>query len=157
MITCSSTSLFCPQAELKNAQIAKLEQDAIAEAGRAGTSSTSVEDDIWTHGQAVFEKFDKDFSGYIDAHELRDMMIELGVEFSERQLIELYQTMEDTKNGKIELKSFVKWLSRKHEPSHSYGNSQHSGRRSVALPTDPSDVSLKEHFARQEHVVVGSP
>jgi len=62
--------------------------------------------------EIMFEKFDKDKSGSIDAGEFQHLCFNLGYALSEAELAFALKTLDGDNSGKIELKEFKEWWRR---------------------------------------------
>ena len=51
----------------------------------------------------IFKKYDKDKSGFIDQAELKDVLRDLSIKFTEEQAASLYKSMDRNGTGQIEI------------------------------------------------------
>ena len=95
----------------KKEQIKNAENYLLAYGGRI-----PYEDDValrfFTHEDAMdmFREIDRDGSGFIDPTELKEMSIRLGNPLSDKQLKEVFRTIDTNKDGKISADEFVEWV-----------------------------------------------
>jgi len=60
--------------------------------------------------KAEFDLYDEDFSGYIDARELRGLLRKLGEELSDDELDAAFKDLDQDGSGEIEFFEFVEWF-----------------------------------------------
>mmetsp|Transcript_12491 Transcript_12491/g.18675 ORF Transcript_12491/g.18675 Transcript_12491/m.18675 type:complete len:907 (-) Transcript_12491:83-2803(-) len=58
----------------------------------------------------MFREIDRDGSGFIDPQELKEIATRLGNPLDDKQLKELFRTIDTDKNGKISADEFVAWI-----------------------------------------------
>lgn len=60
----------------------------------------------------AFEIFDSDHSGNIDREELTSLLNALGFNYSESQIVKIFEEVDSDGSGVIEINEFVKFMSR---------------------------------------------
>ena len=60
--------------------------------------------------KAAFEVFDKDGNGYIDREELKDIMKQLGNNFTDQQISKMMEEADTDKDGKIDFGEFKQMM-----------------------------------------------
>lgn len=63
------------------------------------------------HAKAVFDRFDTDQSGGLDANEFRNLSYELGMTLSEEEVKKAIQQLDEDGNGTVEFEEFFAWFS----------------------------------------------
>ena len=57
----------------------------------------------------MFKKLDTDNSGYLDSNEFNNLLLSLGAELSQEELLEALAEIDEDGNGKIEASEFISW------------------------------------------------
>ena len=65
----------------------------------------------------IFKKYDKDKSGFIDQAELKDVLRDLSIKFTEEQAASLYKSMDRNGTGQIEIEEVGLWVLCKYHDS----------------------------------------
>ena len=64
--------------------------------------------------RAIFRKYDKDRSGYIDSDELNLVLKDLGLSLTDKQVMALYREIDQDQSGQIEIEELAAWWHLRH-------------------------------------------
>jgi hypothetical protein len=94
-------------------------------------SSGTVNDDVL---KAIFDKFDKDQSGYIDTDELQNLSHCTGISLTYDQAVETLAKLDTDGDGKLEFEEFAAWLKESHATEYAPTAEQSGGTVKVSNP-----------------------